>query len=71
MESSADRAVRHHVENVKKRLQGTVTHLREDIDKVGEPQLRAMFETTAEVLNGLTKAFDDYVKKNEDAWRKD
>jgi len=26
--------------------------------------------TSAEVLTGLTKAFDDYEKKNEAAWRK-
>jgi hypothetical protein len=29
-----------------------------------------MFETSAEVLGGLIKAFDDYEKKNETAWRK-
>jgi hypothetical protein len=29
-----------------------------------------MFETAAEVLTGLIKAFDDYEKKNEAAWRK-
>ena len=55
---------------MKKRLEETVTHLRQDIGKVGEPQLAAMFETSAEVLNGLIKAFDDYEKKNEAAWRK-
>jgi hypothetical protein len=32
--------------------------------------LAAMFETAAEVLKGLVKAFDDYEKKNEAAWRK-
>jgi hypothetical protein len=45
-------------------------HLREDIAKVDEPQLKAMFETSAEVLGGLLKAFSDYEKKNEAAWRK-
>jgi hypothetical protein len=55
---------------MKKRLGETVTHLRQDIDKVDDPQLAAMFETSAEVLNGLIKAFDDYEKKNEAAWRK-
>jgi hypothetical protein len=29
-----------------------------------------MFETSAEVLIGLVKAFGDYEKKNESAWRK-
>jgi len=55
---------------MKKRFQETITHLRQDINKVEEPQLKAMFETSAEVLTGLTKAFDDYEKKNEAAWRK-
>jgi hypothetical protein len=55
---------------MKTRLQETVTHLRENIQKVDEPQLKAMFETSAEVLGGLIKAFSDYEKKNEAAWRK-
>jgi hypothetical protein len=55
---------------MKKRLEETVAHLRQDIGKVDEPQLAAMFETSAEVLKGLVKAFDDYEKKNEAAWRK-
>ena len=55
---------------MKKRLQETVSHLREDIQKVDEPQFKAVFETSAEVLNGLIKAFSDYEKKNEAAWRK-
>ncbi len=32
-----------------------------------EPQLKAMFETSAEVLTGLAKAFEDYERKNEAA----
>jgi hypothetical protein len=60
---------RHHTHKMKQRLQETVDHLRSDIEKVDEPQLRAMFETSAEVLGGLVKAFADYEKKNEAAWR--
>jgi hypothetical protein len=55
---------------MKTRIQEIVTHMREDIQKVDEPQLKAMFETSAEVLGGLVKAFSDYEKKNEAAWRK-
>jgi hypothetical protein len=40
-----------------------------DVVKVDEPQLKAMFETSAEVLGGLSKAFDDYERKNEAAWK--
>jgi hypothetical protein len=70
MASAADRNPQHHTRNMKKRLQETVDHLRQDIGKVDEPQLKAMFETAAEVLGGLIKAFGDYEKKNEAAWRK-
>jgi uncharacterized membrane-anchored protein YhcB (DUF1043 family) len=61
---------RYHTRRMKARLQETVEHLREDIEKVDEPQLKAMFETSAEVLTGLTKAFDHYENKSESAWRK-
>jgi ferric iron reductase protein FhuF len=70
MASVSDRNPQHHTQNMKKRFSETVTHLRQDIGKVDEPQLKAMFETSAEVLSGLIKAFDDYEKKNEAAWRK-
>jgi hypothetical protein len=70
MASASDKNPQHHTQNMKKRLSDTQTHLRQDIDKVDEPQLKAMFETSAEVLGGLIKAFDDYEKKNEAAWRK-
>lgn len=68
--TSSDKNPKHHTQKMKQRLQETVRHLREDIRKVDEPQLAAMFETSAEVLSGLIKAFDDYEKKNEAAWRK-
>ncbi len=67
---SSEKDPRHHTQKMKQRLQETVMHLRDDIRKVDEPQLAAMFETSAEVLSGLVKAFDDYEKKNEAAWRK-
>ncbi|MGJ4939988.1 hypothetical protein ACQR1W_05390 [Bradyrhizobium sp. HKCCYLS1011] len=70
MASASEKDPRHHTRRMTQRLQETVAHLREDIGKVDEPQLKAMFETSAEVLNGLIKAFDDYDKKNEAAWRK-
>ena len=68
--SSTQSDPRHHTRKMKARLQEDITHLREDIAKVDEPQLKAMFETSAEVLTGLAKAFDDYERKNEAAWRK-
>ena len=70
MASAADRDPLHHTQKMKKRLNETIAHLREDVEKVDEPQLKAMFETSAEVLGGLVKAFSDYQQKNESAWRK-
>jgi len=69
MASESDRELRQHTQRMQMRLQDTMDHLREDILKVDEPQLRAMFETAAEVLGGLKKAFSDYEQKNEAAWR--
>lgn len=68
MASAADRDPRHHTQKMQKTLQDIRNHLREDIQKVDEPQLKAMFETSAEVLGGLEKALD-YEQKNENAWR--
>jgi uncharacterized membrane-anchored protein YhcB (DUF1043 family) len=67
--SNDERNPRHHTQKMQRTLQDVVDHLRSDIEKVDEPQLKAMFETAAEVLNGLTKAFRDYEQKNEPAWR--
>lgn len=69
MASEADHDPRHHTQKMQARLQETMEHMREDIEKVDEPQLKAMFETAAEVLGGLKKAFGDYEKKNEAAWQ--
>lgn len=69
MASAADRDPRHHTQKMQKALHDIRNHLREDIEKVDEPQLKAMFETSAEVLGGLEKAFKDYEQKNEKAWR--
>lgn len=69
MASAADRDPRHHTQKMQKALHDIRNHLREDIRTVDEPQLKAMFETSAEVLSGLEKAFKDYEQKNEKAWR--
>ena len=69
MPVEAESDPRHHTQKMKARLQEIIDHLRSDIDKVDEPRFKAMFETSAEVLAGLVKAFSDYERKNENAWR--
>jgi hypothetical protein len=59
----------YHTQNMQQRFQELIVHLRQDIEKVDEPQFKAMFETSAEVLEGLIKAFRDYEQKSERAWQ--
>ena len=59
----------HHTQKIKARMRQLIEHLREDVGKVTEPKAQALFETSAEVLTGLVKAFDDYEKRSEEAWR--
>ena len=59
----------HHTRKLKVQFRQLIGHLREDVGKVAEPKAQALFETSAEVLIGLVKAFEDYEKKNEVAWR--
>ena len=54
---------RHHTANVKDKLDELVSHLREDIAKFDEPKAQAMFETAAEVLLGLRKAFEEFKRR--------
>jgi hypothetical protein len=58
-----------HTANIKRMLRETVEHAREDVKKVSDPKAQALFETTAEVLQGLITAYDHYDRKTEAAWR--
>jgi hypothetical protein len=61
---------RHHTAKVKDMFGGIIDHLRQDVEKISDPKAQALFETSAGVLQGLKKAFEDYEKRNEAAWRK-
>ena len=60
---------RHHTANIKRMLQELRDHLREDTAKVSDPKAQALFETTAEVVQGLMNAYDHYENKSEPAMR--
>lgn len=62
---------RRQTRQVKDRLDELIAHLREDVKKVSDPRAEALFETAAEVLGGLGKAFADFDQRNEPAWRPD
>lgn len=60
---------RYHTQNVSRMMQDLIDHLRTDIDKVDDPQAKALFEVSSEVLEGLQHAFQHYETKSEKAWR--
>jgi hypothetical protein len=60
---------RYHTARLKQMLTHLVNHVRQDISKVNDPKAQALFETTAEVLVGLEKAYEDFERGNETAWK--
>ncbi|WPP49587.1 hypothetical protein [Catalinimonas niigatensis] len=58
----------HHIQEIKLKLEDLQRQLREDILSLDDPQAKALFDTSAEVLQGLYIAFDHYEKKEEPAW---
>jgi hypothetical protein len=66
-ENSPDPKV--HVQNIRTMLTEAADHARRDVGVVHEPQARALFETTAEVLGGLIRAYDHYAAGEEEAWK--
>lgn len=61
----------HRTQKRKAQLRQLIVHLRRDVGQVTEPKVQALFETSAEVLTGLVKAFDDYEQQRETAWQTD
>ena len=60
---------REHTMHVKTAMLELITHLRQDIERVNEPRAQALFETTAEVLQGLVTAYEHYELGKEVAFR--
>ena len=67
-ETSRDARV--HTAKLRGEMQQLVDHLRRDINVVDEPHAKAMFETSAEVLLGLMKTFQDYDTGKEAAFQR-
>jgi hypothetical protein len=59
-----------HTQKIRKMLLDTVQQARNEIVEIEEPRARALFETSAEVLVGLAKAYEDYETGNEPVWRR-
>jgi hypothetical protein len=61
---------RHYTADMRKLLTAVIEHARRDVAEVCDPKAQALFETSAEVLTGIRKAFEDYEQHNERAGRK-
>jgi len=61
---------RNHTAKIKQMLTDVINHVRENVSKISDPNAQALFETTAQVLTGLRKSYEDFEQKNEEAWRK-
>ena len=67
---SSEKDPRYHMANIRRMLTELIDHARDDSTKISDPKAQALFETTAEVLIGIRKAFEDYEQSNEPAWKK-
>jgi hypothetical protein len=59
---------RHHTAKIKQMLAELREQARQDIGKITDPKAQALFETTAEVVAGLEKAYEHFERRSEPAW---
>lgn len=60
---------RQHTSQIKEALKELSDHVRRDVEKVEDQKARALFETTAEVLDGLHNAYEHFETRAEQAWK--
>ncbi|MGA7106239.1 MAG: hypothetical protein WBY75_00745 [Terracidiphilus sp.] len=54
----------------KETLTALIDQVRGNVARVDDPKAKALFETTAEVLMGLRRAYHDFGQKSEEVWKK-
>ena len=59
----------HHARKIRQMLSDLAEHARQDAEKVDDPKAQVLFETTAEVLQGLATAYQHYETGAEKAMR--
>ena len=57
-----------HAAELREMLAKVTRHARHEVENVSDPKTQALFETTAEVLDGLIRAYDHANQKSEPAW---
>jgi len=56
-------------EKMRHAFAGLEHQLRENAGQVDEPQLKVLFEESAEVMGAIATTFEDYQRGREPAWR--
>jgi hypothetical protein len=64
-----DEAANEHATKISEELLALAAHLRRDLAIIQDSKAKALFETSAEVILGLNKAFTDYLEKKETVWK--
>lgn len=65
----AEGDARVHTGNIKRLLTEVLERARNDGARVQDPKAQALLETTAEVVQGLVRAYEHYEQRSEAAWR--
>ena len=61
----------YHVSTVHRMMIDVVEHIKEDENRVEDPQALALLETTREVIQGLITAYKHYGERTEKAWNQE
>jgi len=54
------RDARIHTTALKRRMTELIDHMHLDMDRIDDPRAYTLFETSADVLQGLVRAYEDY-----------
>jgi hypothetical protein len=58
-----------HAANIERMLTEVIDHMRSDSERVDDPKAQVLFETSAEVLIGVRKAYQHFARGSEKAMR--
>lgn len=60
-----------HAKNIEDIIGSLKTLCKSEVSVFNDPKAKALLETSAEVLSGLEKAFQDFLAKSDEAWREE
>ena len=69
-QETRDTGRRPNTDAIRAEMKQLIAHLRRDVERTDEPRAQALFETSAEVIQGLVQTFDDYDAAEEPAFRR-